>query len=274
MIFQSAFPVNLVAAPAQINIPTGGTFGAAFVVRDASGAPVYLSISDNASQVFRSGVANGAAAVGFVFDSVNLLGNATAEVISLRAAGTEWGILKTYSGGNTGLVLSATGLADYMSIDGPLTGFQWVIGGTTRMYMDSAHFYPNAAMNLGDSVSGFGQVWAARYNGLSQSVAFSATPAFDPSSLGEVIHFGPVTANVTGATMAAGTRGARCTIVMLKDATANAYTVAFAGTNVRPQAGSMAFNAGASSLFTIPFRWDDKLATPAWVPDGAPSLAL
>ena len=100
-----------------------------------------------------------------------------------------------------------------------------------------------------------------------QSVAFSATPAFDCTA-GNVIHFGPVTGNVTGPTMVSGSAGEKCTVIMVKDGTAGAYTVTGSwGSNVRLAAGST-FTTGAGSLLVYSLVFDANLTTPAWVQSG------
>lgn len=104
---------------------------------------------------------------------------------------------------------------------------------------------------------------SARFAQGRQSVSFSATPAFNCTTT-NFIHFGPVTANITGPTMTAGIAGERCTIVLLKDGTATTYTVSGWGSNVRVTS-TFTFSAGANSLMVVDFIWDDTLGTPAWV---------
>lgn len=97
----------------------------------------------------------------------------------------------------------------------------------------------------------------------TQNLAFSATPAIN-ATLGNTIHIGPITANVTGPVMTSGVAGERCTIVWLKDGTAGTFTIAGWGANVRFN-GTATFAAGASSIIVQEFVWDDRLGTPAWV---------
>jgi hypothetical protein len=250
----------------------GGISLAANTIVTGSASP-----TNTAGIIWRSNTADGATSIGQQFDNTALITTSGGNYLAFSGANAIYGYVHAYSGGNTGLRLSAAGgggVNEYMSIDGPITGFQVVIAGGSKFFMDSTHIYPAATtLNLGDSASYFGQVWTARYNGLSQSVAFSATPNFDPTSNGELIHFGPVTGNVTGATITSGTRGQRITINMLKDATAGTYTIAFSGTNVRAT-GGMAFTATASSIVSINFRWNDKLGTPAWVQESPPMAGV
>lgn len=97
-----------------------------------------------------------------------------------------------------------------------------------------------------------------------QSVGFSATPAFNCTTT-NTIHFGAVTANVTGPTMVDGAAGESCTIVFLKDATTNIYTVSGWGANVQVNGGVITLPQTASSTVEVTFVWDSALATPAWV---------
>lgn len=96
-----------------------------------------------------------------------------------------------------------------------------------------------------------------------QSMAFSATPAFDCTA-GNAIHIGTITGNITGPTMVSGSAGEQCTIVFQKDGTASAYTITASwGSNVRATAST--FTTGAGSLVILHFFWDANLTTPAWV---------
>ena len=135
-------------------------------------------------------------------------------------------------------------------------------------FSDAITSYPtqDGTLSLGDSTHRVANIVSYRYGSASSAVAFSATPALD-CTLGVIVHVGPITGNVTGATMTAGQAGDLCTVVFAKDATATPYTTAFAGTNVRSATGT--FGVGASSLLTYTFRWDDSLGTPAWVQIGA-----
>lgn len=65
------------------------TVGSLLKLQNNGGTVAYLNVPSNASIEVRSGVADGAAAVGAVLDAANSLTNATAKTLSVRNAGTE-----------------------------------------------------------------------------------------------------------------------------------------------------------------------------------------
>lgn len=147
-----------------------------------------------------------------------------------------------------------------------------ITAGANRWQMDSnGHWSPSADNTYDFGIASTNRVRTLncvrtdllRITSPTQNVAFSATPAFNATN-GGVIHFGAVTANVTGPTMTSGVAGERCTIVFLKDGTAGAFTIAGWGSNVRVN-GTATFAAGANSIICMSFVWDDRLGTPAWV---------
>jgi len=124
------------------------------------------------------------------------------------------------------------------------------------------------AGTVGTSSNIYSQVWQRQNIGVSTAPAFSATVAVNCTN-GELVHIGSVNANVTGATMTSGSgANEHCTVVWAKDATANAYTITWSGSNVRAVSAE-AMSTTASSLFVQKFVWDDRLGTAAWVEESA-----
>lgn len=116
--------------------------------------------------------------------------------------------------------------------------------------------------------SGFGSITNRLSVFTAQSVAFSATPAFD-CTVSDFIHFGPVTGNVTAVTMVGGLSGEHCTIVMQKDTSGSAFTVTNGwGSNTR--ATNSSFNSASQSTLVYKFTWDPNTATPSWVEESLP----
>ncbi|MGH7879876.1 MAG: hypothetical protein ACREQD_10320 [Candidatus Binataceae bacterium] len=119
-------------------------------------------------------------------------------------------------------------------------------------------------LSSGLSTNRWVATYSTRFITSSQNIAFSATPALDCTA-GNFIHLGPVTANITGPTMVAGSAGEKCTIAFLKDATAGAYSISFSGASNVRASGTLIFGAAVSDLVVVVFVWDDRLSTPAWV---------
>lgn len=262
--------------------PGGGMTGPAnMVVTSASSATNTIGISHVAN------VADGASSVAHNFDNSTTLANAAASLLRVRNNGTTLlttllnnsdGVALVDGGGQSSLRLSTNagtvlgyGGATYSAGSGSVT----MADGTGSLNMSAGtltgtviKFVADAdgTRDLGIVGTRWRTVAGKRLVRGSQSLSFSATPAFDATA-GNFIDIGTITANVTGATMVSGSAGEGCTITFRKDATAGAYTIAFSGTNVRT-AGTATFTTGSGSLVVLSFMWDDRLATPAWVERG------
>lgn len=229
-------------------------------------------------------VADGATSVALRINAVTALANATASLFTLQNAATTLmstrlnstdGVKLVDGGGGTALSLStATGasLAYGTARCAVNSGTVVLADGTATLTM-TAGAATLAATQLvadADGTRDLGLV-ATRWRTVAgkrivrgtQFVAFSATPALDPAAC-NVIHVGPITANVTAPTMTAGAAGESCTIIWLKDGTAGTFTIGGWGANVRFN-GVATFAAGASAIIVQQFTWDDRLGVPAWV---------
>jgi len=262
----STTSVDLSAGNGVFKTTTGAhTFGSASWAVPANTVITGASSATNTTGItLASAVATGASSIGTIINnSVDLT---TGKLVSIQSAGTE---RFAFSWTGTLAVLQA-GSAIFSMLANDSTGFQansgvsYVYNGGTASYaFGAAAFTPQGSQTIGASGTLWPAAWSKRVIQSTQNIAFSATPAFDPTA-GNVIHFGPVTGNVTGPTMVSGSPGERCTIVMVKDGTAGAYTVTASwGSNVRTT--SSTFTTGAGSLIILNFVWDDRLSTPAWV---------
>ncbi len=76
---------------------------------------------------------------------------------------TSIGSIGAYNSTPQGIKIgSVDGTSEYMSIDGPLTGFQWVVGGASQWFMDGTSYYPSgdATDDVGKSANRVGIVWS------------------------------------------------------------------------------------------------------------------
>jgi hypothetical protein len=212
-------------------------------------------------------VADGASSVAMVINNLATLSTAGWKLLSLRNNSTEFGSFtgSQFAAGGLRILADSTAFID-MSLNGATNigyGSNYIGIGSGSCIFNGQGPRSDGTTTLGASGSLWPATWSKRVIQSTQNIAFSATPAFDPTA-GNVIHFGPVTGNITGPTMVAGSPGERCTIVMVKDGTAGAYTVTASwGSNVRTT--SSTFTTGAGSLIVLNFVWDDRLSTPAWV---------
>lgn len=83
------------------------------------------------------------------------------QVLNGAGAYTTVGRLGQYTTASGFKLQSASG-NEYMSIDGPITGFQFVIGGASEYYMDASASYPNgdAVNDSGKSTDRWSRVWS------------------------------------------------------------------------------------------------------------------
>lgn len=242
----------------QADYTAGGAGGGAIALT-ASGGPLALTAGDDAVSPL-SVKAHSSTQSAALIESFDSSGNSLASLqmsdsgqsnklaLSSQLNGGYSFMVVTTAGGffpitfqnNGGILLAASSAADFRFYDG---SFSTMLADIQASGVHSQRFAPIS----------------------SQSVAFSATPAFDPTA-GNFIHFGAVTGNVTGPTMVSGQAGEKCTVVMVKDATAGTYTVSTSwGSNVRMDSTALAFTSGSGSLIVLTFTWDDRLSTPAWV---------
>lgn len=76
---------------------------------------------------------------------------------------TSIGSIGPYNATPTGLKIAGVdGTSEYMSINGPVTGFQFVVGGFSQWFIDSGAFYPNsdATDSVGKSGARASTVWS------------------------------------------------------------------------------------------------------------------
>jgi len=259
----------------------GGDMGVfpAFRLRSSS-----QGATNTIGMTLQPNVADGASTVGVRINSSTTLANATASLFQIANNNTNLlnarinstdGVKLVDGGGSSALSLSTAAGASLAygtaacSVNAGVIG--WSDGtGTFSMTSGNAVFAGNQILPDADGTRDFGLV-GTRWRTLAgkrilrgtQLVAFSATPALDPTTC-NVIHFGPVTANVTAPTLVAGAAGETCTIVWLKDGTAGTFTIGGWGANVRFN-GNATFAAGANAIIVQQFTWDDRLGVPAWV---------
>lgn len=231
--------------PGNVNLTVNATLQ---LLAQAATNTVGLTIKPNA--------ADGATTVNLAIDDGTACVTSGCRLLSLREGGSE----KLYFDFVNNRVWFTSGSSGSFGNSAVALNF------TGTSLQTVGHLTPasDATYQFGDPTLRWIGAYSLRFaNGVSQNKSFSATPAFD-CTLGNFIHIGTITANVTGPTMAAGSPGERCTIVFLKDGTAGTYSVAGWGSNVRFN-GSTSFTSGAGSLMIWNFIWDDRLATPAWV---------
>jgi hypothetical protein len=259
----------------RIQPPTLGFVGASTVTNTAlvwiDGAPkagTNATLTNTAGLWVQTGAdaamgvvvqANSSTQSGSLFSSLDSSGNKLITVVPTSSGQSHTLGLTTLVNGGGSVMTWANSTLGTTTTFALGSGNQVLMGGDSWIFQDHLGNTTQLSINLnGISSNRIGPI-------SSQTVAFSATPAFDPTA-GNFIDFGPVTANVTGPTMVAGRAGEVCTIVMRKDATASAYTVSTSwGSNVRIDSTALAFTTGSGSLIVLTFRWDDRLSTPAWV---------
>lgn len=153
----------------------GAATGHLFEVQDSSNN-VLFDITDNNSQIIRSAQPDGATAVACIIDTTTAwVGQGTGDkLLSLRSNNVEKAFFTMYNAGN-GILLAAAGGNEYMSIDGPVTGFQWVVGGSSSMFLDASSLRPALDLSLpfGDSTHRWNGVFTNSVNG--GSVAANGT---------------------------------------------------------------------------------------------------
>jgi hypothetical protein len=239
---------------------TAGGANGGEIILNTTGGPISVFPNDDAINGFAF-TFNSVTETGNAFEVFDGANNPLMKVAPLNVGGTNaveinltsqingsYPFLTATTVGSSPVTFSITSSILQESVD----GYQFLNGPSSIVY---------ASLNT----SGFGTFRS--YNNAPQTVAFSATPAFD-CTISDQIVFGPVTANITTVTMTDGLDGEHCTIVMQKNTSASAFTVTNSwGANVR--ATNSTFNTASQSVLVYRFVWS-ATATPSWVEESTP----
>lgn len=217
-------------------------------------------------------VADGATSIAHDFNNTTSLTTTGFKFMRLRNANTEVGSItkSTFAAGGIRIVGDSAAFLELSLNGAAVFGYNsnyLQIGGTTCVF-NGASPSSDGTVTLGTSAVHWPTTFSTRYVTKQQSVAFSATPSFNPNNGGQV-HFGAVTANVTSITVTAGSfDGQRFTVVALKDGTANNFTMpggANWGANVRTTAASYSMGTGAGAILVFDLVWDSLISPASWV---------
>lgn len=111
-------------------------------------------------------------------DTLNLGYDGSNHSVTIGAefgSASAYGVITTYNGAGSLKIGAGAGATEYVSIDGPITGFQFVASGSTQVYLDSASL--RAANDAsGATLGGVSNRWLAGYFG-NDSVGITPTLA-------------------------------------------------------------------------------------------------
>ena len=211
------------------------------------------NITVNGAQTFKSGVTNGAAAVGVVLDTVNALSTDTAKPLSIRTAGVEQAALERQSGaywlslgstviagGSTPVVnasIQLNGAASKIAM-GSSNSIQWTLAVADAFNTadTSIHRYAAGVVRFGDASTGI--------RGLQGGGTAVASATAMPLPTGSVFH---VTGTTTITSITSTNFAAGCVITLIFDG-ALTFT---AGNNLK-----IAGNFVTTALDTITLAYD------------------
>jgi hypothetical protein len=248
-----------------------GTFtGEGFIIDDGATLTVGTGSTLNSTQVVvKSAAVDGATAVAVVSDSVNALSNATAKLFSFRNAGVEK-LSVRYDGTITWPVALGAGLiqfdaSTYVNLTSTQVQMAPGASATVGTIVEAGACKPGSdnAVTLGLPATRWSQTWSYKYAGPETTLAFSATPAWNPANSGEKQRM-VLTANVTSWTIASGLEGEDLELHSIQDGTGG-WTIAGPPANVKLTA---AFGGGDAAGFRsiLKLTWDNALSY--WVENG------